>query len=103
MVGCVSWALVACRGRCGVDELLLLTVQPLQLEASGQLEEPGLHALVLVERMEPDPIAKHLRIVHAQINLTNASAAPGVLPAMHEASIGVQSWSLYQCRLDQSG
>ena len=57
------------RDRCSVDDVLLLTQQPLKLEAGCQLQEPGVHALALVERMEPDPLAKHMRIVHALVNL----------------------------------
>lgn len=48
---------------------MLLTQQPLKLDSSIQLEEPRLHALAMVDRIEPDPVAKQMRIVHAHVNL----------------------------------
>ena len=68
---------------CSVDDVMLLTLQTLQPNAkTGQLEEPGLHALAVVDRIEPDPQGRHLRVVHAHINLTAAPSDDGASPLL---------------------
>ena len=49
--------------------------------ANGSLEQPKLHALAFVDKIEPDPAARHMRIVHGQINLA-AADSPGVEPPL---------------------
>ena len=58
---------------------MVLTQQPLQL--GMDTDEPPLHALVIIDRTEPDPTSRQLRMVHAHINLT--AAVHGEPPWLH--------------------
>ena len=83
---CIAQASAFCRERCSVDDMLLLTQQPLKLGAASRQEEaPDLHSLALVDRLEPDPAAKHMRVVHAHVNLAAAGAVPSCLNRVHIA------------------
>lgn len=60
-----------------MDDVLLLSPLALRLGEGGELEEPGLHGLAMVEGIETDAQAKHMRVVHANVNLTSPHAADG--------------------------
>lgn len=51
----------------------MLSKEHLRLSSSsGALKEPEMHAMALVDRVEPDPQARNILVVHAQLNLTGS-------------------------------
>ena len=80
----IDCLLVPHRDGCSTDDILLVTSKPLKIE-SGEVEEPNLHALVIIERAEPDPAARHMRTVHANISFTPADPSGSFCPdaALH--------------------
>ena len=59
----------------------MLSKERVRLSGSSHaLEEPEVHALALIDRVDPDPQARHILVVHAQLNLNSAGKHQSVGP-----------------------
>ena len=77
----------------------MLSKERLRLSSSSYtLEEPEVHALALVDRVDPDPQARNILVVHAQLNLNSAGKPQSVGSYQALAEVGMHTHTPTQCR-----